>query len=628
MSQNPEPARFSSNSPVGAFLRQMAASYRDECSDAELLAQYLKTGEQDAFRALVARHGRSVWIACLGQVGDSHDAEDAFQAAFVALARQGANVDAHAGLGPWLRAAARRAARKLRRSEGRLGRLREKLRAEMPESGTVPGWGTNESRTWQLASEELERLPERLRVPVVMYNLEGRTYAQIAELLQCSTAGVHRRVERGLKLLRERLSNRGVVLTTGLLVAVPTGLTSRAARAAFSAASPRVSVLADAILAPRFPTAWIAAGLALVATGTALIARPSLRPSASPTAQTIAMPITAPIPKSISPIVRHGSSVTALAVSLNGQRVASVGADHLARVWDRDTGREVNQFRTSQDPVTAIGFRPNPDPNFNDLLTEDPIVGLALWDIMKPGHRRKNWHGQPSGIDALAFSADGRRLVTIGRDGKITAIDLSRPQREQRDADWEEKERRARTAWREKKVPLESGAGFAAAFTSDSKSILVLDRKLQLTRRDVASGLEENVKWTASPKLPVSTVGISPNGAWAVWGNGDNDIGFLDVERAKVVGFLSGPKAPVVSLVVSADGLSVASADTSGQILRWIRPNLVTPFESGKCGSCRGAVLALSPDGKQLYAAGTAGDVFGWDTATLAPLEPSTGEVR
>lgn len=628
MSKNPELTRWSSNSPVGAFLRQMAASFRDECSDAELLAEYVKTGDQDAFRALVARHGRSVWVACLGQIGDCHHAEDAFQAAFVALARQRANVDAHAGLGPWLRAAARRAARKLRRSEGRLGRLREKLRSEMPENAAVPGWGTNESRTWQLASEELERLPERLREPVVMYNLEGRTYAQIAELLQCSTAGAHRRVERGLKLLRERLSNRGVVLTTSLLVAVPTGLSSRAARAAAMAASPRVSALADAILAPRFPTAWIAAGLALVATGTALIARPALRPPSGPTAQTVAAPITAPIPKSISPIFRHGSAVTALAVSLNGKRVASVGDDHLARVWDRDTGREVNRFRTAQDRITVIGFRPNPDPNFNDLLTEDPMVGLALWDIMKSGHRRKNWHGQPSGIEALAFSADGRRLVTIGRDGKLIAIDLSRPQREQREADWEEKEQRARTAWREKKIPLEPGAGFAVAFTSDSKSILVLDRKLQLNRRDVASGHEENVKWTASPKLPVSTVGISPNGEWAAWGNGDNAIGFLDVERAKFLDFLSGPKVPVVSLVISADGLSVAAADTSGQILRWIRPSLVSPFESGKCGSCRGAVLALSPDGKQLYAAGTAGDVFGWDTATLAPLEPSTGEMR
>ncbi len=124
MATNPE-----STGPVDAanqfngFLRQIVASFRNEHrGDAELLARFVQDGDQDAFRALVARHGRSVWIACLGQLGDSNDAEDAFQAAFVARWRVRGNDRRPRWAGPVASRAARRAAIKLRRSAGRLGR--------------------------------------------------------------------------------------------------------------------------------------------------------------------------------------------------------------------------------------------------------------------------------------------------------------------------------------------------------------------------------------------------------------------------------------------------------------------------------------------------------------------------
>ncbi len=105
--------------------------------------------------------------------------------------------------------------------------------ARMPLESTSEFEQTaDKSQTWVLASEELERLPRRLREPLVMYHLEGRTFAQIAELLGCSIAETHRRVNQGLELLRTRLSSRGVVLTAGLLAAIPAGLVANTARAA------------------------------------------------------------------------------------------------------------------------------------------------------------------------------------------------------------------------------------------------------------------------------------------------------------------------------------------------------------------------------------------------------------
>src|SRR5215470_13974524 len=103
MVNKPNPAE-QSDAPdrLNDFLRQLVCTFRNEHrSDVELLAQFIETGDQEAFRAIVGRYGRSVWMACLAILGDPNDAEDAFQAAFVALARSAESVDARRGIGPW-----------------------------------------------------------------------------------------------------------------------------------------------------------------------------------------------------------------------------------------------------------------------------------------------------------------------------------------------------------------------------------------------------------------------------------------------------------------------------------------------------------------------------------------------
>lgn len=256
------------------FLRQVVATVRDEFrSDTELLARFADRGDQDAFRALVGRHGRSVWASCLAVLNDSNDAEDAFQAAFLALARRAHAVDATNGVGAWLRATARRAARKLHRSANRLNRLRDKLAADSQPEERADG----ESHAWALAAEELDRLPRRLREALVLYHLEGRTLAQAAEALGCSVTEAHRRVSCGIEKLRTRLSARGVTLTASVLAAIPASLVTNTANAACALArglappSPRVAALTEEILAPRLPGWLVAAGATLLlAAGTAV----------------------------------------------------------------------------------------------------------------------------------------------------------------------------------------------------------------------------------------------------------------------------------------------------------------------------------------------------------------------
>src|SRR5262249_16231171 len=122
MATDPNPAtRPRTTEVISDFLRQVVAAYRDELrSDVELLARFVEKGDQNAFHALVGRYGKSVWAACMAVLGDSHDAEDAFQSAFLALAKRAQTVDARRGIGPWVRSAARAAARKLRRGSLRL----------------------------------------------------------------------------------------------------------------------------------------------------------------------------------------------------------------------------------------------------------------------------------------------------------------------------------------------------------------------------------------------------------------------------------------------------------------------------------------------------------------------------
>src|SRR6059058_4810409 len=105
-------------------LRRLTASGRTD-SDADLLDGFARQADQDAFTALVARHGPMVLNVCRRVLGDAHAAEDAFQATFLVLARKANSVGSPAGLANWLYGVASRVAlaaqRAGRRRSGRVG---------------------------------------------------------------------------------------------------------------------------------------------------------------------------------------------------------------------------------------------------------------------------------------------------------------------------------------------------------------------------------------------------------------------------------------------------------------------------------------------------------------------------
>ena len=217
---------------LGALLSVGTAVGR---TDGQLLECFATRNGDDAelaFAALVDRHGPMVLRTCLAVLHDEHDARDAFQATFLILARRVGSLWVRDSIGPWLHRVACRAAIRVRRDADR-------RRAVERGAALAPGRSADEADGDDLASvvqDEVDRLPERYRVPVVLCDLEGRTHEEAARHLGCPVGTVKSRLARGRGRLRDRLTRRGlapgVALTEPLRAALPNGLAEAAVRLA------------------------------------------------------------------------------------------------------------------------------------------------------------------------------------------------------------------------------------------------------------------------------------------------------------------------------------------------------------------------------------------------------------
>jgi RNA polymerase sigma factor (sigma-70 family) len=189
-------------------------------SDRRLLDDFVRTQDPGAFRSLVSRHGADVHRVCRSVLRDSHDAEDAFQATFLVLARKAPAIRDPDLLGGWLRGVAYRVAVGARRRAARR-RAIERTRAEMARNAHLlpPAEVTPELR--RIVRDELERLPESYRQPIELCYLDGLTHQEAARRLDWPVGTVKVRLVRARRLLRERLDRRGVALGAGLLLMLP-----------------------------------------------------------------------------------------------------------------------------------------------------------------------------------------------------------------------------------------------------------------------------------------------------------------------------------------------------------------------------------------------------------------------
>ena len=201
-----------------------------DLTDAQLLDCFLAYQDEAAFETLLRRHGPMVLGVCQRVLGNAHDATDAFQAAFLVLVSKATSIRDREKVGNWLYGVAHRTAREARAVLARR-RAVEKQVQDMPHPQVQPDG--MEREVLAVLDEELSRLPEKYRMPVVLCELEGRSRKDVARQLRLPEGTVSSRLATARKMLAARLTRRGLALSSGALAMA---LSHKAASAAVPAA--------------------------------------------------------------------------------------------------------------------------------------------------------------------------------------------------------------------------------------------------------------------------------------------------------------------------------------------------------------------------------------------------------
>ena len=200
-------------------------------TDEQLLERFINRRDSTALAALVRRHGPMVWGVCRRVLDNHHDAEDAFQATFLVLVRKAASIASRELLANWLYGVAYQTALKARATVARRG-SRERQVTDMPEPEVV------ERQFWHdlqpVLDRELNGLPEKYRVAIILCDLQGKTRKEAARQLGCPEGTVAGRLARARIMLAKRLAKHGLAVSGGVLAAV---LSQKAASAGVPAAT-------------------------------------------------------------------------------------------------------------------------------------------------------------------------------------------------------------------------------------------------------------------------------------------------------------------------------------------------------------------------------------------------------
>jgi RNA polymerase sigma factor (sigma-70 family) len=399
-------------------VRQVAAQAGPEPDDAGLLTRFLTGRDPAAFEALVVRHGPMVLRVCRHVLGNRHDAEDAFQATFLVLARKASSVRPPGALAGWLHGVACRIALGARAAARR--QFRERLGPGLapPDPRPDPLAELTAREALRILEEEVQRLPEAYRLPVVLCCLHGVSQEEAARQLGSTPGSVKGRLERGRKHLHRRLTRRGLGLAAALALAEVSRGTAAGLDAGLAAATAKAAVAfaskstAGACLVPATVAALAEAGVrhmalaklfglllllsvAAVAAGLALSAnpRPAGEPAeAQPAAEAGPSAPGSPSTKGQARTDRYGDPLPAEAVarlgslrfydgnpiyrvvfSPDGKRIVSVGSGG-QRLWDTATGRDLPMkimgagFFAAGGKLLATSGDPN-DPTLWDVAT-------------------------------------------------------------------------------------------------------------------------------------------------------------------------------------------------------------------------------------------------------------------
>jgi RNA polymerase sigma factor (sigma-70 family) len=557
-------------------IRRLGVDADEMSGDRELLARYTRGRDQEAFAALVRRYGALVLGVARRQAADRHRAEDVFQATFLALARSAAKLGRRPVLANWLYTVALRQARKAQARDARRAAL-EVVAPPRPANGDDPLDQITGRELLQVIDDELARLPDRLRLPVLLCCVQGHTREEVARLLGWSDGTVKGRLERGRRKLAARLAARGLAPSALLLapfaaVCVPKELLARcvaqAAEPWAHALPAAVAELARAATPLRLPGVVLAG--CIMAAGLVTWAAAASGPKAEKPA-----PATSPETKAPAFVPDAKPDADDALPFGVAKRFGSTRFRHPT---------SIETFAVSPDGTTAVAT--SGTRSFGGVRAYDLATGRVSITLDAPD------------VEQIAYSPDGKTLATrrFATKGNC-AVYLHD----------------AATGKEVRRIPFPTvDAGYVFTYAPDGKRLLIADPgRKALHVLDLAN---EKVARTFQHTNIIFAGAFSPEGKHVAGAGYDeeNKVYFArlwDVETADEVRKFTFGKQGMRSLAFSHDGTTLALGGDYGKppVVRLYdvatgRQTDTIPFAdaSSVCS------LAFSPDGKTLAASGGA----------------------
>jgi RNA polymerase sigma factor (sigma-70 family) len=578
--------------PLQTVLRQLrqrlAAPEVPAPSDGQLLRRFARLHEEAAFEALVRQHGPMVWGVCRRLLPEGHDAEDAFQATFLVLLQKAASIREHDSAASWLYGVARRVARRARANADR----RRGVERQAPLPPPQPD-GPSEAagrEVLAIVEEELARLPERFRAPLMLCGLGGLSKAEAARQLGCKTGTVASRLARARERLRGRLARRGVIVPAA---AVGGLLTEGAAPAAVPAPLITVTVRTAAL--------FLAGGGQ--STAVAMLARGAAASTAA--------------------------RLKVVAALLLGLTVLGAGAG-LAAHRSLGAGDETAEQRRQPEPAPrADGASPALADAFGDPLPPGALARMGTVRLRQPAYQ-------------VAFAPDGKTLVTTGPDHRINTWDagtgkylhgrqIEGTQDFDRSATTLAPDGKAAVVWLWSRqsllvceaptgrklgsVSVRAGQPYRAAVAPGGKAVaasITEGNKHVIRIWDVAAGTERQL---LEHDRHDEAIAFSPDGKLlAVGGGMDEALRVWDVAAGTLLHRIA--RRTDHGLAFSPDSKTLAAWCDDRVVRLW---DMATGKEQAAFRTTCGFCLAFAPDGKLLAGGGPDGLVL-WDVAARKEL--------
>lgn len=582
------------------WLRTLRGRLPDTGTDADLLRRFGTDRDEDAFSALVARHGPMVFGVCRRVLGHGPDAEDAFQTVFVILA---VKADARIGnVGAWLHGVAFHTARKAQSRRFRRSSDTSDLLDLIPARTDHHDPDADHLR--EKLDEVLAGLPEKYRAAVVLCELEQVSRADAADRLGWTEGTLSGRLARARKLLADRLARRGVLLSAATLTAalsarplsasVPGTLATSATNVAKLVGSGLPLPAGLAALTRGVTHAMFLNRLKLTAAGlvtagllSAGISSLWATPPARPPAPTVPRVVLADAPDAkawkLKYTFAHPESVTA--VAFGADLVASGDADGNLTLWDATTGKEkeklidVMKFEIpNRAAVTSLAF--NPDSTWLYLTHND---GAAL-SACRLAAKMRLFPGFGGGdkFRALGFSPDGEYFMH-SRGAALSVF----------------KNRFAEnfiTGERSGYLKADNDITFAAITPNNETVVVVTDKHAVAA---YGFGFDPKQVWSTAGKIAVRSLAVSPDNKLGAVATADGTARVFDVATGKSAAELKGHTGAANAVAFSPDGKRVATAGDDKTVRVWdaVTGNLLATLK-GHDDAVK--AVGFSPDGSML----------------------------